>query len=516
MPAPAAGSTRRPRPGDNTLGHRMASASGEGPDRTTRTGAPVQPRSLLASVDGLVHDAHLREKLGDLGAAFSLAFGSWMEPIAAAMQGMVPTDRSQAAARSTAELARLTGAFARDAALALSDAEADGADSGTVEGYASLAARIDDSFRTFSSSPDFERARRHAAAAMLAWLEHDPTAASAVARALESPPAPARPHPAAWISTDSEVVLRDGNATLVRFPCTRTTRVSVLVIAGFTASAHLFDLDLDHSVARTLAQHGVDTWLLDWGHADETDRVRTVANQIDRIDRALDVVRAAANGRRPALAGHFHGGVLALLHGIRYPGKACALVTLSTPVEFASAGDAFADWLRACDGERLADIFGNIPGALVATLLAAASPMRWCGGGFFTLLDGVDSAAGAARVARFEHARRFPPGFPGETFRGLYRSFYRDNAFITTGGVEIDGRRYDLAGLAMPVLNVIARDDRIVPPGASAPLAALLEASPGSSREHYGGHFDLFTDRSVHTELLPDVAAWLTERSSGY
>ena len=492
----------------------MASASGEGPDRTTPTGAPVQPRALLASVDGLVHDAHLREKFGDLGAAFSFALGSWMEPIAAAMQGMVPTDRSQAAARSTTELARLTGAFAREAALALS--EADGADSGTVEAYASLAARIDDSFRTFSSSPDFDRARRRAAAAMLDWLEHDPTAASAVARALESPPAPARPHPAAWISTDSEVVLRDGNATLVRFPCAETTCVSVLVIAGFTTSAHIFDLDPDHSVARTLAQHGIDTWLLDWGHAGETDRMRTVANQIDRIDRALDVVRATANGRRPALAGHFHGGVLALLHGIRYPGKACALVTLSTPVEFTSAGDAFADWLRACDGERLADIFGNVPGALVATLLAAASPMRWCGGGFFTLLDGVDSAAGAARVARFEHARRFPPGFPGETFRGLYRAFYRDNAFTTGGGTVIDGHRYDLCDIATPVLNVIARDDRIVPPGASAPLVGMLETAPGSTLAHQGGHFDLFTDRRARTELLPDVAARLIDRSSGY
>ena len=142
--------------------------------------------------------------------------------------------------------------------------------------------------------------------------------------------------------------------------------------------------------------------------------------------------------------------------------------------------------------------------------------MRWCGGGFFTLLDGVDSAAGAARVARFEHARRFPPGFPGETFRGLYRSFYRDNAFTTGGGSVIDGHRYDLCDIATPVLNVIARDDRIVPPGASAPLVAMLEAAPGSTLEHEGGHFDLFTDRRARTELLPDVAAWLIDRSSGY
>ena len=192
----------------------------------------------------------------------------------------------------------------------------------------------------------------------------------------------------------------------------------MLVVSGFTAGPRMLDLDPQRSVLRTLAAHGVDAWLLDWGRADETDRHRTVSNQLDRIDRAVDAVREAANGRRPALAGHFHGGLLALLYCLRHPGKAGALVTLSTPVRFASSDDAFAGWLRACDGERLVDVLGNVPGPLVAALAAASSPMGWCGGGFFTLLEGLDSAAAADRMARFEHARRFPPPSPGRRSAG--------------------------------------------------------------------------------------------------
>ena len=488
--------------------------AGSPPDESAPTptpGAPGQTQALLSKVDGLIRDAHVRERFGVLGPAFSIALGSWIEPFATAMQGLEPTAHLQAAARAMAEIAHLTGTFARDAARPLAGVQTGRMDSGSCEHHAELVARIDDSFRIFSSSPEFDRARRRAAAAILDWLEHDRDAASSVGRALESPPAHAWRQCDDSTPADTATVMRDGNATLVRYPIERAVRASVLVIPGFTTGALIFDLGPQRSVTRTLAEHGVETWLLDWDRSDETDRLRTVANQLDRIDRALDTVRAAANGRRPALAGHFHGGLLALLYCIRYPGKAGALVTLSTPVEFGSRHDVFGDWLRACDGERLVEIFGNIPGALIAALLATASPMRWCGGGFFTLLDGADSVAAAARIERFEHARRFPPAFPGETFRGLYRSFYRDNSFATGGGAVIDGRRYDPSNLATPVLNVFARNDRIVPPGASTPLAELAADAPCSSREHRGGHFDLLAGHGAHTGLLPDIAAWLVE-----
>ena len=629
LPAPA--QDRRGRSGHEEPGPLTLNSSTGNPSRDA--GAVVAPpvQALLAAAGVVVRDAQARERFGDIGPAFAAAFGSWLEPFAAAMQGLEPTPRSRAAARALADVARLVGAFAceatrrdathppvgtkvgrtdvgppnrsvhggtadeeakagsQDVKAAGEDveagsqrAEASGGDeedggAGSYEHYVRLATQVDDSFREFSSSPEFDHARRRAAVALLDWLEHDRAAASSIARAFEVGAAvcPERPrgslptdpaygvpngatHPErrhggpladpmsgaanrairlerqhgsmappgadpapAGVSLDPEstdpdpagavVIMRDGNAVLVRYPAKRAVHARVLVIPGFSTGAHIFDLGSRRSVVRTLAEHGVETWLLDWGRTDETDRLRTVANQLDRIDRAIDTIRAAADGRSVALAGHFHGGLLALLYCIRYPGKAGALVVLSTPVEFVSTGDVFGDWLRTCGGERFVDVFGNVPGALIAALLAAASPMQWWGGGFFTLLDSMDSTAGAARVARFEHARRFPPAFPGETFRGLCRSFYRDNSFVAGGSAVIDDHEYDLSSLATPLLNVFAREDRIVPPGASSRLEELVGATNCSRREHPGGHFDLLTGHRAHTELLPDVAAWLIE-----
>ena len=488
------------------------SASNDGQGHATHAGTAPQMHALLAAIDEFTRDAHIREQFGDLGPAFSFALGSWIEPFAAAMQEPKATAHLQPAARAMSDLARMTGGFARDAAQRLAGMNTD-TGGRPREHYAELAARIDDAFRDFSSSPEFDRARRSAIAAVLDWLEHDRVAASSTAHALEPPPEYAPQRFGDSMPAESTTVMHDGNATLLRYSSKHAVRASVLVVPGFAIGAQIFDLDARRSVVRTLAEHGVESWLLDWGRSDETDRLRTVANQLERVDRAIDAVRAASNGRRPALAGHFHGGVLALLYCIRHPGKAGALVTLSTPVEFASRHDVFGDWLRACDGERLVDVFGNIPGLLVAALVAAASPMRWCGGGFFALLDGLESAAGAARIARFEQARRFPPAFPGETFRGLYRAFYRDNSFAADRGAVLDGRRYDLSSLATPLLNVVACDDRIVPPAASVPLEQWATAAPGSNREYRGGHFDLLTGHRAHAELLPDIATWLIENT---
>ena len=548
--------------------------SNEGIHKGAAVAPPVQ--ALLAAAGGFVRDAQARERFGDLGPAFAATFGSWLEPFAAAIHGLEPTPHSQAAARALADTARLVGTFAHEAArsdaarcgaapppvgatlgragtgppdrpvhggaagedvtagsqdvkAAGEDVEAgrQGAEGGTgsYDRYVRLAAQVDDSFRAFSSSPEFDHARRRAATALLDWLEHDRAAASSIARAFEAGAAyPERQHdgvasPVAGPAptgigpapAGAEVIMRDGSATLLRYPARRVARASVLMVPGFTTGARLFDFDPRCSFAGVLADHGVETCLLDWGRPDEADRRRTVADQIRRIDRALDTARAAADGaataRRPvAIAGHFHGGLLALLHCIRYPGKAGALVTLSTPARFAPGQDPFGEWLRACGGERLAEVFGNVPGALVAALLAAASPMQWCGGGGFSLLGGAHRADAAARI---ELARRFPPAFPGKTFRQLYRAFHRADPFAEGGSAVIDDHEYDPANLTTPLLNVFAREDRIVPAGASSRLEALVGAKNRSRREHPGGHFDLLTGHRAHTEFLPDVAAWL-------
>ena len=141
-------------------GRRAVSASNGKPDRGTRAAAAPRPESLRAAFDALAGDAHLRQRFGELGPAFSTVIGSPVEPFAAAMLALNPTPHSRSAARAMADVARLVGAFTGEQTRRFGDGFAPDFGSTPGERYAALASRIDDSFREFSSSPEFDRARR--------------------------------------------------------------------------------------------------------------------------------------------------------------------------------------------------------------------------------------------------------------------------------------------------------------------------------------------------------------------
>ena len=127
------------------------------------------------------------------------------------MREVDPTTHSQAAAHAMADLARLTGECAGQAMQSIAGLQAGGADAGPGPGHDELAGSVDDAFPAFSSSPGLDRVRRAAATTMLDWLEHDRTAASGLARALEPPPEFAL-EPFCVPPPETEPSLRDGNA----------------------------------------------------------------------------------------------------------------------------------------------------------------------------------------------------------------------------------------------------------------------------------------------------------------
>ena len=271
----------------------MVSAARGEANHQAHAGAARHMQALLAAVDRTVGDAHVRERFGDVGQAFSAALGSWIEPLAEATRGSDSTAHSQAAARAMADLARLTGAFTGEAMQSIARLQTGAADTVPGRRHAEIAGRIDDSFREFSSSPEFDRARRNAAAAILDWLEHDRATAARIACALE-PPADLAPE----LSDDSmpaepESVLRDGNAALTAYPGAGEARASVLVIPGFTTGPRMFDLDPRRSAVRTLAEHGVDTWLLDWAGA-----ARPIGTEPSRASSNASTARSMRCGRR--------------------------------------------------------------------------------------------------------------------------------------------------------------------------------------------------------------------------
>ena len=67
----------------------------------------------------------------------------------------------------------------------------------------------------------------------------------------------------------------------------------------------------------------------------------------------------------------------------------------------------------------------------------------------------------------------------------------------------------------MPVLNIYARQDHLVPPSASKPLGALVGSSDYSEHEFQGGHIGIYVSGSAQREIPERIAGWLRERDQG-
>ena len=62
------------------------------------------------------------------------------------------------------------------------------------------------------------------------------------------------------------------------------------------------------------------------------------------------------------------------------------------------------------------------------------------------------------------------PHHAGEAAKQWLKDFYQDNKLIKNQ-LELGGRKVELGNVTMPVLNIYAKEDHIIPPPCSRALA---------------------------------------------
>jgi len=89
--------------------------------------------------------------------------------------------------------------------------------------------------------------------------------------------------------------------------------------------------------------------------------------------------------------------------------------------------------------------------------------------------------------------------------------FYQDNKLVK-GQIRIGGKAVDLERITIPVLNIYARDDHLVPQDASRALAGCVSSKDYSELEFPGGHIGLYVSARSQQLLPPAIAEWLGQR----
>ncbi|MCB1778382.1 MAG: class III poly(R)-hydroxyalkanoic acid synthase subunit PhaC, partial [Candidatus Competibacteraceae bacterium] len=269
------------------------------------------------------------------------------------------------------------------------------------------------------------------------------------------------------------------------------------------------DLQEDRSMIRGLLNAGLDVYLIDWGYPDASDRTLTLADYIYRyMDRCVDILSERHGVDTINLLGVCQGGALSLCFAALYPEKIRNLVTMVTPVDFNTPDNILSHLIRYIDVDLLVDTFGNLPGQMLNFAFLSLSPFRLAGQKYVDLTDVFDDIQALKNFLRMEKWIFDSPDQAGAAFRQFAKDFFQQNKLIK-GEVNIGDRRVNLGNIVMPVLNVYAAQDHLVPPAASKALAECCGSRDYTEFSFQGGHIGIYVSGRAQREVPPAVAAWL-------
>lgn len=316
-------------------------------------------------------------------------------------------------------------------------------------------------------------------------------------------------------ATAKQEVWRDGKVVLYRYVGEKapTARAPLLIAYALVNRPYMVDLQHDRSIVKGLLARGEDVYILDWGYPDRSDRFLMLEDYIERfLGGAVDHLRRSSGLDAINLLGICQGGTFALSYAALHPDRVRNLITMVTPVDFHTDGNMLAHWTRDLDVDLFVDTLGNVPADMMNACYLTLKPWRLLVQKYVGVVDILDDAAALEDFLRMEKWIFDSPDQAGEAFRQYIKQFYQGNGFVN-GGIVIGEREVHLGLVEMPVLNIFAEQDHLVPPDASRALRGLVGTQDYSELSFRGGHIGIYVSGRAQTQVPGAIHDWLAQRA---
>jgi polyhydroxyalkanoate synthase len=288
-------------------------------------------------------------------------------------------------------------------------------------------------------------------------------------------------------------------------------KTPLLIVYALVNRPYMTDLQEDRSTIKGLLATGQDVYLIDWGYPDRGDQMITMDDYINGyINHCVDELRHRHGVDQINILGICQGGTFSLCYASLHPHKVKNLVTMVTPVDFKTPDNMLSIWSQHIDVDLVVDTLGNVPGELLNWTYLSLKPFSLTGQKYVNMVDVLGDEKKIRNFLRMEKWIFDSPDQAGETFRQFMKDFYQGNKLIK-GEVELDGRRVDLSKVTMPVLNIYAQQDHLVPPSSSIPLGGYVGTSDYTELSFPGGHIGIYVSGKAQKEVTPAIGEWLNK-----
>ncbi len=291
-----------------------------------------------------------------------------------------------------------------------------------------------------------------------------------------------------------------------------TCPTPILICYALVNRQYMMDLQSDRSLIRNLLGQGLDIYIIDWGYPDHGDRYVTMEDYIDvYLNDCVEVVRERTGCDKVNLLGVCQGGTFTVIYAALHAEKIRNLITMVAPVDFHTTDGLLNVWSQHMDIDNMVDTMGIIPGEFMNVGFLMLKPFQLMVDKYVGLMDNLDDPATVANFVRMEKWIFDSPAQTGEAFRKFLKDLYQENKLVR-GELEIGGRRVDLKKITMPLLNIYATEDHLVPPASSIPLNDLVGSEDKTLYSFPGGHIGIYVSSRSQKELAPAVSQFLIER----
>ena len=289
--------------------------------------------------------------------------------------------------------------------------------------------------------------------------------------------------------------------------------IPLLIVYALVNRPYMADLQEGRSMIHGLLDAGVDVYLVDWGYPDAGDAYLTLEDYINGyIDRCVDVIRDEHGLDKINILGICQGGSFSLCYTALHQDKVKNLITTVTPVDFHTRDDLLSKMVRHVDVDLLVDTGGNISGDDMNSAFLSLKPFQLMGQKYMDLVNILDDTEKLRNFMRMEKWIFDSPDQVGETTRQFTKQFYQENRLVK-GTVKIGDDTVDLENITIPILNIYARDDHLVPPDSSKALGGCVSSKDYTELEFPGGHIGIYVSGKAQAMIPPTVGKWLDERT---
>jgi polyhydroxyalkanoate synthase len=276
----------------------------------------------------------------------------------------------------------------------------------------------------------------------------------------------------------------------------------------------MLDLQSDRSVVTTFLNQGLEVYMIDWSYPTRKDRYLTIDDHVNGyMDEMIDFVLEKHGIPQVHLMGICMGGTLSIMYTALHPEKVKNLITTVTPVDFDTDKGLLNVWAKSLDADALVDAYGNIPGDILNIAYLLLNPARLLIDKYVGFLENVHDKDFVENFVRMEKWIFDSPDLPAEAFREFIKKLYHENLLVQNK-MTLGGKLVDMKKITMPVLNIYAKLDHLVPYTSSEKFLEYVGSKDKTDVCLHTVHIGIYVSSKMQQEFAPRILSWLSKRDA--